>query len=301
MIDRACISLNHRCNLRCQYCHFAGKHTSFEQDNMEFDRANVEVVVDNIAEYCKQKGICVFKLGIVGAGEPLLSFATITAIVDCAKNKRDGLFKIYTITNGVGLTDEQLDFFNINSNIIDINFSLDGYEELHNAYRQKFCATMDSIFRYEKLFGYKPIINCTVSKQSFIHQDKLIRFFAENHFDRINFSIISEIDDKNLILSRQEYDAFLDKCETAGISMRQKSKTINSVYDCTMYGRLCGVGRTNIFFTRDGIYPCGRFFGLEQYRIAKFDEKLEEIESKLTMLKNVSNNECYYETLKKVV
>jgi uncharacterized protein len=296
MIDRACISLNHRCNLSCKYCHFAGKHSGREEDGMEFNCNEVESIVDNIVVYCKQKNIQVFKLGIVGAGEPLLSFKALVAVVEHAKNTGCGVFKMYTITNGVGLTDKHLDFFMQNHDIIDINFSLDGYGELHNMYRQEFQATMNSIYDYEKLFGRKPVINCTVSKQSVMHQDRLIHFFVENRFDRINFSKIFEVNDDDLVLSQYEYDAFLDRCRTAGITMRQSGKVYKPVYDCVMYGRLCGVGRTNIFFTRNGVYPCGRFFGIEQYRMADFSEGLETIESKLATLETVSDGQCYYET-----
>lgn len=206
---------------------------------------------------------------------------------------------MYTITNGVSLTEEQLQFFKKHSDIIDINFSLDGYEILHNAYRQRFNETMGSILRYEKLFGRKPKINCTVSKQSVIHQDELIRFFIDNNFDRINFSIVSETSDKDLVLTRIEYNAFLDVCEAAGITMRQRENTSEQVYDCAMYGRLCGVGRTNIFIARDGIYPCGRFFGLKEYIIANFDEAFDVIETKLSGLRKVSDGQCYYETYAK--
>ena len=38
-----------------------------------------------------------------------------------------------------------------------------------------------------------------------------------------------------------------------------------------MYGTLCGVGRTNIFVTKRGIYPCGRFYGNEDYNYGAFD------------------------------
>jgi uncharacterized protein len=297
MIDRACISLNHRCNLHCKYCHFSGKYLQALQDEMEFTDYEVQKIIDNIAEYCRKNNISLFKLGIVGSGEPLLSFVTLATLVIRAKEIGNGLFKLYTITNGVDLTDEQLNVFKENRDVIDVNFSLDGYEELHNFNRQKFGSTMKSILKYEVLFGHKPIINCTVTKQSLIHSDKLIRFFIDNRFTKINFSIISEVDDKNLVITQSEYNSFLDMCEATGIIMRQRKNTLTPIYDCAMYGKLCGVGQTNIFITRSGIYPCGRFFGMEKYRIADWFENFEAIEQKITTLKDVASGKCFYETV----
>lgn len=296
MINRACISLNHRCNLRCKYCHFSGKHPHASQDEMEFDSSEVQKVIETIAKYCRKNNIFLFKLGIVGSGEPLLSFASLAALITKAKEVSNGLFKLYTITNGVDVTDEQLTFFKDNRDVIDLNFSLDGYEELHNLNRQKFDSTMKSISKYEALFGCKPIINCTVTKQSLIHSDKLIQFFVDNNFSQINFSRVSEVDDSNLVIPHSEYNLFLDMCEMAGITMRQRKNTLAPIYDCTMYGKLCGVGRTNVFITRSGIYPCGRFFGMEKYRIADWFENFEAIEQKIATLKDAASGKCFYET-----
>ena len=264
MIDRACISLNHRCNLHCRYCHFADKSDHREQNAMEFCGSEAKAILDNIATYCKQNGILVFKLGIVGAGEPLLSFTTLATIVNHARAVGNTLFKMYTITNGIDVTEEQLGFFKENRDIITLNFSLDGYEELHNVYRQKFRTTMESIHRYEHVFGHKPIINCTVTKPSIINKNKLIPFFVDNHFTHINFSIAFGVSDDRVSVFQDEYSAFLDDCDAAGLTMRQRNKTDTQIHDCAMYGRRCGVGRTNVFFARDGVYPCGRFFKLKQ-------------------------------------
>jgi uncharacterized protein len=80
LIDRACISLNNRCDLHCRYCHFSGKTESGSKRGADFSSAEVEGIVDNIAEYCKAKNVPTFKLGIVGAGEPLLSFSALAAL-----------------------------------------------------------------------------------------------------------------------------------------------------------------------------------------------------------------------------
>jgi uncharacterized protein len=296
MIDRACISLNHKCNLRCKYCHFIGKENGVLNNAMEFSPSESAVIVGNIADYCEENELKKFKLGIVGSGEPLLSFEALTAVVKRAKQE-DGLFRLYTITNGVTLTDEQIAFFYENRDVIELNFSLDGNGSVHNALRQSYHRTMNSICRYETFFREKPRINATVTRKTVEDMEGLARFFAEKGLFRINFSIVVDVTDPALVISQNEYEAFLDYFKNKGFVMRQKRNGIDRTYDCTMYGRLCGVRHTNIFITRAGIYPCSRFFGLPQYRLAGFDMPIADVEKNFCVLQQLDDSRCYYETI----
>lgn len=62
-----------------------------------------------------------------------------------------------------------------------------------------------------------------------------------------------------------------------------------------MYGSLCGVGRTNIFITKRGIYPCGRFYGNEDYNYGPFDMELSELEALMKKMKPLKDGECYFD------
>ena len=62
-----------------------------------------------------------------------------------------------------------------------------------------------------------------------------------------------------------------------------------------MYGTLCGVGRTNIFITKRGIYPCGRFYGNEDYNYGAFDMDLESLAFQMGKMKSLQEGECYYD------
>jgi uncharacterized protein len=61
-----------------------------------------------------------------------------------------------------------------------------------------------------------------------------------------------------------------------------------------MYGRLCGVGRTNVFITPEGVYPCGRFYKNNEYLLGAFDSPIGEIEHKMKRLHPVADGKCYY-------
>jgi uncharacterized protein len=197
----------------------------------------------------------------------------------------------------VSLTKDQIHFFHKNSDIIELNFSLDGNEEIHNTFRQGYKQTMAAIYLYEDTFGKKPRLNATVTRKSVLNKENLVRFYVKNGFDRINFSMVVDVSDQTIAVSREEYEDFLSYCESVGIVMRQKRDGMARVYDCTMFGRLCGVGQTNIFITREGIYPCGRFFGLRDYRLADYDALFKDVEMSFHSLPPSPDGGCYYDDI----
>ena len=51
MIDRACISLNAKCNLNCSYCHFGNKKNNFKKEENEFEKDQLKKIIENILNY----------------------------------------------------------------------------------------------------------------------------------------------------------------------------------------------------------------------------------------------------------
>jgi uncharacterized protein len=257
--------------------------------------SDTRIIIDNIFDYLQKNKILIFKLGIVGAGEPLLNFDTTRFIIEYTKSvdvDKNVLF--YTITNGTLINEEMLNFFYNNKQRITLNFSLDGYADLHNYGKEEFNKTLDGIILYETIFHEKPVLNCTVTKQTLINKEAVISYFIEHGFEKINFAQLIDVKDSSLTITYQEFVDFLQFVRnTKAIIFRQNRK--EKKYDCRAYGQLCGVGRTNIFITKQGIYPCGRFYKNEKYKIADFDADLFKIES--SMLKKVhpvKDGECYY-------
>ncbi|MCL1992765.1 MAG: 4Fe-4S cluster-binding domain-containing protein [Spirochaetes bacterium] len=293
MIDRACLSINNTCNLHCFYCNF--RQMDLIKNDESFTTSDLDIVLHNIYYYSKQNKLPIFKMGIVGAGEPLLNFETIKHIIDYAKKKDiENIFTFYTISNGTILNEDMLLFFYENKKRITLNISLDGYEELHNYGKEEFKRTIDGIKLYESIFHERPIINCNVSRKTLENKETVINFFIEHKFENVNFSQIVDINDNSLLIGYEDYLNFLQFVkEKEKIAVRQNRD--EKKYDCRTYGQLCGVGRTNIFITKQGIFPCCRFYKNNSYRIGDFDTSLFEVEKTMSrMLKPVKDGECYF-------
>lgn len=288
MIDRCCISLNNSCNLQCRYCHFQDKKNGFSS----FEREDIFVILDNIHAYCQSKSLRVFKLGIVGAGEPMIKKDLIIDLLSYVCDQGYAELKMYTITNGTLLNADDLRKFKHYESVINLCFSLDGYEELHNYGRAHFVDVMESIRQYKSIFGKSPLINATVNAISVKNKERLIAFFKRYDLFNVTFSKLVGYDGEDLRLSDKDFEDFMKYAETEGLHCRQFNA--KPTYDCTMYGKLCGVGRTNIFITPEGIYPCGRFYMNNKYLLAKPDASLFEVEKAMTVVVPVENGECYY-------
>lgn len=268
MINRICISINNRCNLACRYCHF------HEKGEMEAADMDVFEILDNVKRYAGES----FKIGFVGNGEcfldwPLLK-AYITYIEDCPN------ISAYTITNGtINLEDE--DWMFLEEHNVNVGFSVDGYEALHNMNR---CGSFDKVVcnvrHYKHVTGHYPTFNATVGRESLENAEKVIDFFKQ-YGTRVTFSrMIGKYG-----ISLQEYRAFLEKAEKV-IPVRRGGK------DCTMYGGQCGAGINNYFFANGKVYFCGNCIDLMP--VGTSGMPLEELE-KNTL--EFDRNYCYKETL----
>jgi uncharacterized protein len=263
-------------------------------NNESLSKSDIDIILNNILFYSRKKGLSTFKMGIVGAGEPLINFDEIKYIIEYVKRENiDDVFSFYTITNGTLVNKEMLTFFYNNKHLITLNFSLDGYEELHNYGKEKFMETIYGIKLYKTIFQEEPILNCTVSRQTIINKKAVVEYFVTNNFKRVNFTQLVDAKDYDLAINYQEFLDFLQFIsDTKAIIFRQNRK--EKKYDCRTYGQLCGIGRTNIFITKQGIYPCSRFYKNNAYKICDFNTSLCEISLSLKRIQPVKDGECYY-------
>lgn len=245
IITRACISINNRCNLSCKYCHFHEK-----KDYIQESEQDVLTILDNIIKYIEKNDIELFKLGFVGNGEPLLDYIKLQEyILYLGSYLKDGRIAVYTITNGLLIDREKLEFFKEHK--VNVGFSIDGIPDIHNMYR---CGThdrvMDKINIYKEIYGKYPSMNCTVGKEILSNSEDTIAFF-EQFGNRITFSrMIGEYG-----ISLSEFNKFLQKAQ-------ERLNVRTGGYDCTMYGGMCGAGIDNVFYSNGKIYICGNCIDL---------------------------------------
>lgn len=278
MIDRACISINNRCNLNCTYCHF---HVPEKAKHLAETDMNVYTVLDNITHHINKFGIKIFKLGFVGNGEPLLDYDALHKYIEYIRDYlSDGRITAYTITNGTLVTEEMLVFFKEYG--VNVGFSIDGIPEIHNKYRCNTHTTvMNAIDMYNRINRHYPSMNCTVSKDVLEKDEETIDFF-ESFGSRITFSrMIGENG-----ISLDEFHGFLDKA-------KQKLNIRTGGYDCTMYGGKCGAGINNIFYANGKIYICGNCVDLPD--LYSSDTPLYEVKFNISPF---DRNYCYKENIK---
>ncbi|MEZ8738687.1 radical SAM protein [Photobacterium swingsii] len=302
MIDRACISLGEKCNLKCSYCHFHNENNGkISGRPQEFSADELINIVSEINDYAISNDVCTFKIGIVGSGEPLLQYRKIVELITYVKNNNLNRLTFYTITNGTILNDRILNFFYEHRYLIKLCFSLDGYEELHNIGREKYHMVYNGMKMYESVFGEKPPINCTVHHETINKKNKLRSYLENESFKDVTFSRLFDSHDVNMTISEKEYKNLLSEFKGSHFEIRQLDEKNKKKYDCTMYGTLCGVGRTNIFITKKGIYPCGRFYGHEKYNYGSFDMSLNDLEVKMKKMKSLKDGECYFDKYLEVI
>lgn len=269
MINRICISINNRCNLRCKYCHFQ------EKGFIQKAEMNVFEILDNVKTYA---GNNEFKIGFVGNGEPFLDWDLlrqyIAYISDCDN------ISAYTITNGtVGLTEDDWHFLELNR--VNVGFSLDGFKAIHNLYRnESYDDVMRNVEVYRNVTGHYPTFNATVGKESLKHEDAVIEYFTM-FGTRVTFSrMIGRYG-----ISLEEYKDFLNKAENK-LNVRRGGN------DCTMYGGHCGAGINNFFFANGYVYLCGNCIDLPP--VALSGTCFTDLEKTKLMF---DRNSCYKESI----
>lgn len=275
MVDRICISINNRCNLACRYCHFQEKKSSIEVRNM-----NVFKILDNVIDSIEKNNMPVFKIGFVGNGEPLLDFELLKEyLLYIAEYLESGRIAAYTISNGILLNEDMLQFFK--KYHVNVGISIDGIETIHDKYR---CGThakvMEKIQLYKDVNGKYPSMNCTVGEDVLQHADETIEFFKQ-FGNRITFSrMIGKhgipLEDFNIFLKKAA--VYLD-VRTGG-------------YDCTMYGGMCGAGMNNFFYANGNVYICGNC--IDRAPLGDSDMPFSQLEA---LNFEFDRNYCYKETL----
>ncbi|MDR0437624.1 MAG: radical SAM protein [Bacteroidales bacterium] len=125
------------CNLNCKYCYvFKDKSSKYIglPDFISFEL--YETLLDRVIEHCQRYDLKSFTIVFHG-GEPLMfgleNFKKLAALNEIKFNDTGIGIGFGLQTNGTLMNVEFADFFSKND--IQVGFSLDGYEEIHNKHR----------------------------------------------------------------------------------------------------------------------------------------------------------------------
>lgn len=140
-IKALCLHVSHACDLTCSYC-FAGQgRFSGPAALMSFDTAKkaIDFLVENSGA---RKNLEVDFFG----GEPLLNFDVVKKTVEYARSIEEDCnkhFRFTITTNGMGITDEVIDF--VNRECHNVVLSLDGRKEVHDRERLAAGSVVDGV------------------------------------------------------------------------------------------------------------------------------------------------------------
>jgi len=174
-------TLGSRCNLQCDYCFYLNKDLGYSDENL-MDEATLEIFIRQIME---QSGT---SFGIVWqGGEPSMAGACFfRKAISLMQHFGEGKNKVISNllqTNGYSLSDELINVLSEYSFLTGL--SLDGPEEIHNAYRKTANAKgswKEVMKSWEKLQQKQiatNILSCVTSTAA--NQAEHIYHFFKNH------------------------------------------------------------------------------------------------------------------------
>lgn len=298
-IERVCLSTNSSCNLACTYCYF---HLAPERlpPRAPLSREEIGTILDRIEEYGHRPEVDKpVKVNFVGSGEPLLEWPSIRdAVRDLRQRRPDHGVRFYTVTNGHLLTREVVR----EMRSIDLfpSVSLDGPEPVHDATRRSrsgrgsHAATMRGIeaLRAE---GVPVAVNITLTRDVIARLEAVFDFVEEQGFTKLIFGQLVDVPDEQAVSVAEFYGALrriaeihsergLDHVEIGNLEAYRRALAGSPDRVCTMFGSTCGAGFHNVIYMQQDVYPCGRMFGLERWRLGSFDEPLERFPKRMAEL-----------------
>lgn len=109
---------------------------------------DVITILDIIASHIEDNDIDLFKLGFVGNGEPMLDYEKLKQyIAHIGDYLKSGRIAAYTITNGLLVDREKLEFFKEYN--VNVGFSVDGISAIHDKYRCGNCIDLPFSMPYD--------------------------------------------------------------------------------------------------------------------------------------------------------
>jgi len=318
-IKAMCLNVSHECNLACGYC-FANdiivtqNEKCKRNDEDEVFNMSAELAVKAIDFLAENSGDRRnLEVDFFG-GEPLLNMPAVLAAVARGRELErnlDKTFRFTLTTNGSLLTDEIIDFINLE--ISNVVISIDGRKEVHNAVR-KIRTTQNEeqkikndgsgsydliVERVKKLVKKRVIAGSKTTEQS---NEQNTDYYIRGTYTNKNTDFVEDVlwlygegfknlslepvvlpEGHSLALRDEDVEACLIEYEKLAKEVVEKG--INFFhFNVDLAGgpceskRLtaCGAGYEYVAVDPKGdVYPCHQFVGQEQYRLGNITQKIK--------------------------
>lgn len=314
VIKSMCLHVAHDCNLRCRYC-FADTGEFHGPRGMMPPVVACKALDFLIAHSGHRKHLEVDLFG----GEPLMNMETVRAVVGYGREleKRfDKQINFTITTNGLGLTDEIIDF--LNEEMHNIVLSLDGRPQVQDAMRP----TANGKGSYDLcLANMKKLVARRGDKEYYIRgtftaknldftQD--VKHLRSLGFEQLSLEPVVLPDDSPYAILESHVQRVLEEYDTLAdyiFESRQKPETwlnfFHFMVDLSggpcLKKRIagCGAGVEYVAVTPEGdIYPCHQFVGHQDMKMGsvitgELDTRIRDLFQGCTLLDKPECRRCW--------
>ena len=296
-IERICLSVNSVCNLACTYCYFFAIPEALPGPE-SLSAEEIETILHCAHRYSLRPEVHKrIKINFVGSGEPLLSWAAIrTALLRFQNATPTHRLRFYTVTNGLLLSPRIIDEMKEVGLVPSI--SLDGPKDLHDHSRKKHGGqgSFHHVLRgleHLRAAGFTVAINTVLTRDLLRRLPEFLTFAQEHQLQKIIFDRLVDVPaEQNPLTYAEFYRALrhiaeviaamgLSSLEVGNLEAYRRALQGQPDRVCTMFGSTCGAGLDNLMYMQRDVYPCGRMFHQERWRLGRFDEALEHFPQRM--------------------
>lgn len=288
VIKAMCLHIAHDCNIRCAYC-FASQG-DFKGDrsmmSLEVGKKSLEFLATNSGN---RRNLEVDFFG----GEPLMNFDVVKQLVTYGRElekKYNKNFRFTLTTNGVLLSEENMDY--INENMENVVLSIDGRKAVNDKMRYTISGdgTYDIILPklkelVDRRKGKQYYVRGTFTKHN-IDFAKDVLHLADQGFKSTSIEPVVAEPHHEYALSESDLDTIFEQYEILSDELikRKNTKDEFSFFHFMLdlgqgpcvIKRLsgCGAGAEYVAITPEGdIYPCHQFVGDENFKMGNVLEE----------------------------
>ncbi len=285
------------CNFACLYCYFYNPENPFISKR-KLTSNEILTILIRINEYSLNNELeKAIKVIFVGSGEPLLSWNEIyNAIKNFFIQNESNRLKFYVVTNGSLITDQIAN--EMKQLRIIPSVSLDGSAEIHDKNRRysdgspSFTSVMKGI-EILRRNNFEIIINSTLSLELINNLELFFDFIIENKIDKVIFGRLVDAPSFYPNISYEKYYEVLqlifnlmEKKDLKNIeigNIKSFKRAISGKPDkvCTLISNCCGAGLSNIIYLQRDVYPCGRMFNNQFWKLGDYKEDLQRIQDSM--------------------